>query len=131
MGLGSVRAVRAELKRRFAGSMEWKQRSGRDYLYRRAGRVEKALGARSAETEAILGAFSPMASTAQGGDAAYCTKLAELVTKYIGKQINGQNRPDSESLVAMDRCDHGDWAAGVLARPTALASSQVLTAARA
>ena len=50
---------------------------------------------------------------AQGGDAAYCTKLGELVTKYIGKQINGQNRPDSESLVAMDRCDHGDTAAGI------------------
>ena len=50
---------------------------------------------------------------AQGSDAAYCAKLAELVTKYIGKQINGQNRPDSESLVAMDRCDHGDTAAGI------------------
>ena len=33
--------------------------------------------------------------------------------KYIGKQINGQNRPDSESLVAMDRCDHGDTATGI------------------
>jgi hypothetical protein len=52
-------------------------------------------------------------SLAQGSDAAYCAKLGELVTKYIGKQINGQNRPDSESLVAMDRCDHGDWAAGI------------------
>jgi len=50
---------------------------------------------------------------AQGGDAQYCARLGELVTKYIGKQINGQNRPDSESLVAMDRCDHGDWAAGI------------------
>jgi hypothetical protein len=62
---------------------------------------------------AALGAFSPGASMAQGGDAAYCAKLGELVTKYIGKQINGQNRPDSESLVAMDRCDHGDTAAGI------------------
>jgi hypothetical protein len=50
---------------------------------------------------------------AQASDAAYCAKLAELVTRYIGKQINGQNRPDSESLVAMDRCDHGDTAAGI------------------
>ena len=50
---------------------------------------------------------------AQGGDASYCARLGELVTKYIGKQINGQNRPDSESLVAMDRCDHGDTAAGI------------------
>jgi hypothetical protein len=66
---------------------------------------------------AVLGAFSPGTSMAQsttgGSDAAYCATLAELVTKYIGKQINGQNRPDSESLVAMDRCDHGDTAAGI------------------
>ena len=67
---------------------------------------------------AVLAAFSPATSMAQlsdpgGNDAAYCAKLGELVTKYIGKQINGQNRPDSESLVAMDRCDHGDTAAGI------------------
>jgi len=63
---------------------------------------------------AALGAFSPIAGMAQdGGDAAYCARLGELVTKYIGKQINGQNRPDSESLVAMDRCDHGDTVAGI------------------
>jgi len=62
---------------------------------------------------AALAVFSPLPSMAQGGDAAYCAKLGELVTKYIGKQINGQNRPDSESLVAMDRCDHGDTAAGI------------------
>ena len=58
-------------------------------------------------------AFSAGPSVAQTADAAYCARLAELVVKYIGKQINGQNRPDSESLVAMDRCDHGDWAAGI------------------
>ena len=50
---------------------------------------------------------------AQSADVAYCARLAELVTRYIGKQINGQNRPDSESLVAMDRCDHGDTASGI------------------
>jgi hypothetical protein len=62
---------------------------------------------------ALLVALAPAPGLAQGSDAAYCAKLAELVTKYIGKQINGQNRPDSESLVAMDRCDHGDTAAGI------------------
>lgn len=55
----------------------------------------------------------PLPSRAQGGDAAYCARLGEMVTKYIGKQINGENRPDSESKVAMDRCDHGDWAGGI------------------
>jgi hypothetical protein len=53
----ALRAVRAELKRRFAGSMEWRQRAGRDYLYRRTGKVEKALGPRSAGTETIHAAF--------------------------------------------------------------------------
>jgi len=60
-----------------------------------------------------LPAFSVGPSVAQTADTAYCAKLAELVTRYIGKQINGQNRPDSESLVAMDRCDHGDTASGI------------------
>jgi hypothetical protein len=50
---------------------------------------------------------------AQTADAVYCARLAELVIRYTGKQINGQNRPDSESLVAIDRCDHGDTASGI------------------
>jgi len=58
-------------------------------------------------------AFSAGPSVAQTTDVAYCARLAELVTRYIGKQINGQNRPDSESLVAIDRCDHGDTASGI------------------
>jgi hypothetical protein len=54
----AMRAVRTELKRRFAGSMDWKERSGRDYLYRRMGKVEKALGPRSADTEGVYTAYS-------------------------------------------------------------------------
>jgi hypothetical protein len=60
-----------------------------------------------------LVAFSAGPGMAQTTDAAYCARLVELVTKYVGKQINGQNRPDSESLVAIDRCDHGDTATGI------------------
>jgi hypothetical protein len=62
---------------------------------------------------ATLLAFAAGPSVAQTTDVAYCARLAELVVKYIGKQINGQNRPDSESLVAIDRCDHGDTASGI------------------
>jgi hypothetical protein len=58
-------------------------------------------------------AFSPAPSMAQGGDATYCARLSELVIRYLGKQINGENRPDAASLVAMDRCSHGDTAAGI------------------
>jgi hypothetical protein len=53
----ALRAAEAELTRRFAGSMAWKTVSGQDYLYRRRGKVEKSLGPRSAETEAMDAAF--------------------------------------------------------------------------
>lgn len=54
----ALRAVRIDLRRRFAGAMAWKQRCGRDYLYRRTGRIDKALGPRSPETEATHAAFT-------------------------------------------------------------------------
>jgi hypothetical protein len=55
---GALRSFQAELRRRFAGSMAWKARDGRDYLYRRTRRVEKSLGPRSEATEAIMAAFA-------------------------------------------------------------------------
>ena len=61
----ALRAIQAELRRRFAGSMAWKKRIERDYLYRRIGRVEKALGARSPETEAAYAAFTQGKATAE------------------------------------------------------------------
>jgi hypothetical protein len=61
----ALRVVEIELRRRFLGSMAWKARAGRDYLYRRHGRVEKALGARSSETEAIYEAFTSGKSAAE------------------------------------------------------------------
>lgn len=53
-----------ELAHRFAGSMFWREAGGADYLKRKIGKVEKSLGRRSAETEAVLHAF------AQGRDSA-------------------------------------------------------------
>jgi hypothetical protein len=53
----ALRSARIDLRHRFAGHMAWKPRSGQDYLYRRTGRIEKALGPRSAGTEAIHDAF--------------------------------------------------------------------------
>lgn len=35
----ALRAVEAELSRRFSGSMAWRPRGGKNYLYRRRGRV--------------------------------------------------------------------------------------------
>ncbi len=50
--------VRKEfLRRRYAGSMRWLHRSGRDYLHRKIGTRERSLGPRSSETEASYEAF--------------------------------------------------------------------------
>lgn len=54
----ALRAVRDELRQRFAGSMAWKTSREREYLYRRRGRVEKYLGPRSPETETAHAAFT-------------------------------------------------------------------------
>jgi len=53
----AFRTAMADQRHRFAGSMAWKDRGGKDYLYRRHGRVEKSLGPRSTETEVIYNAF--------------------------------------------------------------------------
>lgn len=45
------------LRRRYAGSMRWLHRSGRDYLHRKIGTRERSLGPRSTETEAAYEAF--------------------------------------------------------------------------
>jgi hypothetical protein len=53
----ALRAAEGDLTRRFAGSMAWTTVNGQDYLYRRRGKVEKSLGPRSAETDAMEAAF--------------------------------------------------------------------------
>jgi hypothetical protein len=53
----SLRYDASRLRHEFAGSMAWRTRGGQDYLYRRQGRVEKSLGRRSSETEAIFATF--------------------------------------------------------------------------
>lgn len=54
----ALRAVEAELSRRFSGSMAWRPRAGKNYLYRRRGRVERSLGPRDAATETVFHAFT-------------------------------------------------------------------------
>ena len=54
----ALREFERDLRRRFSGHMAWKRRGSQDYLYRRAGRIEKSLGPRSPETEAIYAAYS-------------------------------------------------------------------------
>jgi hypothetical protein len=51
------RAAKAESKHRFAGSMRWAERNGREYLLRKIGKTETSLGLRTSKTEAAYEAF--------------------------------------------------------------------------
>lgn len=61
----------------------------------------------------VLLVLFPAAVTAQGTDAEYCAKLADLALRYIGKLQNGQLKPDLDTVVAIDKCQHGDTATGI------------------
>lgn len=67
----------------------------------------------------------PAPASAQTDDAAYCAKLADLVLRYLGKQILGENRPDTETLIAIDRCQHGDTATGISILERKLRNGQI------
>lgn len=47
------RAADQDFRHKFRGSMRWRRVNGAEYLYRIAGRVEKSMGRRTAETERI------------------------------------------------------------------------------
>ncbi|UYN94530.1 MAG: hypothetical protein KIT25_21260 [Enhydrobacter sp.] len=55
----------------------------------------------------------PVVAAGQQDDAAYCARLADLATRYLGKRIDGASKPDVETLVAADRCQKGDTATGL------------------
>jgi hypothetical protein len=51
------RATKAESNHRFAGSMRWGHRNGKEYLLRKIGKSETSLGIRSKDTETAHAAF--------------------------------------------------------------------------
>lgn len=51
------RGANAEARRRFAGSMRWGLRDGKEYLLRKIGKMETSLGPRNKEMEAVYEAF--------------------------------------------------------------------------
>jgi len=61
----------------------------------------------------LLALLLPSLASAQADDTAYCARLGELATRYLGKRIDGASKPDVETLVAIDRCQKGDTATGV------------------
>jgi len=74
---------------------------------------------------AALGAFSPLPSTAQSDDLAYCSTLYELAVRYRGRLINGESKPDPDMIVALEQCKHGQAAAGIAHLQQRLRSADV------
>jgi len=51
---------------------------------------------------------------AQSDDAAYCKKLGEYATRYLGDPGgNGGTRPDFDIMEGIDKCNKGNTAAGI------------------
>ena len=53
-------------------------------------------------------------ATAQSDDAAYCKKLGDYATRYLGDGGgNGATRPDFDIIDGIGKCNKGDTAAGI------------------
>lgn len=51
---------------------------------------------------------------AQSDDAAYCKKLGEYATRYLGDPGgNGGTRPDFDMIDGIDKCNKGNTSAGI------------------
>ena len=52
---------------------------------------------------------------AQSDDAAYCKKLGDYATRYLGDPGgNGGTRPDFDIMEGIGKCNKGDTAAGIV-----------------
>lgn len=55
-------------------------------------------------------------AAAQSDDAAYCKKLGDYATRYLGDAGgNGGTRPDFDIVDGITKCNKGDTAAGIAA----------------
>lgn len=62
----------------------------------------------------LLSALLAGEAMAQSDDAAYCKKLGEYATRYLGDPGgNGGTRPDFDMIDAIDKCNKGNTAAGI------------------
>jgi len=53
-------------------------------------------------------------AAAQTSDAEYCARLAELALRYTGKVgLEGEIKPLPATVVAIESCKHGNFAAGI------------------
>ena len=62
----------------------------------------------------LLTALLTGQALAQSDDAAYCKKLGEYATRYLGDPGgNGGTRPDFDIMEGIDKCNKGNTAAGI------------------
>lgn len=62
----------------------------------------------------LLSALLAVPAMAQSDDAAYCKKLGEYATRYLGDPGgNGGTRPDFDIIDGIDKCNKGNTAAGI------------------
>jgi len=62
----------------------------------------------------LLSALLASEAMAQTDDAAYCKKLGDYATRYLGDPGgNGGTRPDFDIMEGIDKCNKGNTAAGI------------------
>lgn len=62
----------------------------------------------------LLSALLTGQAVAQSDDAAYCKKLGDYATRYLGDPGgNGGTRPDFDIVEGIDKCNKGNTAAGI------------------
>ena len=62
----------------------------------------------------LVGALLAFPAWAQSDDAAYCSQLGALATKYLGSAGgNGGTRPDLDTVEAINDCRTGNTAKGI------------------
>lgn len=62
----------------------------------------------------LLSALLASEAVAQSDDAAYCKKLGDYATRYLGDAGgNGGTRPDFDIIDGIDKCNKGNTAAGI------------------
>ncbi len=62
----------------------------------------------------LLSALLASEAMAQSDDAAYCKKLGDYATRYLGDPGgNGGTRPDFDIMEGISKCNKGNTAAGI------------------
>lgn len=117
----ALRAVEAELRTRFRGSMTWRERGERAYLYRRQGRVDKSLGPRSEATEMTHRAFVDGKAAYEHRAAALRRSLEGMARGNRAADLGRVPRLVSRVLRRLD-------AAGVLGREVCVVGTNALFA---